>query len=154
MDICLSLVVGASLLARLPSPITLRWRHSVEHVLIEEQWEASGQGLLLVSSSTDGLGAGIDVPAEASVVGGRWTFRPALAPQREVQLANSRFAAGYVVCWPGACAPLSDIAGGQDRVVRMAVCAAQERSVAISAGKARGNTSVLSSPVAPRRRGS
>ena len=154
MDICLSLVVGATLLARLPSPVTLRWRHSVEHVLIEEQWEASGEGLLLVSSSTDGLGAGIDVPANASLAGGRWTFRPALPPQHEVQLANSRFVGGYMVCWQGACAPLSEMAGGQDRVVRMAVCVAPERLEVIIDGKARPQPVVSSSPAAPRRRGS
>ena len=114
--------MGATLMARLPSPVTLRWRHSVEHVLIEEEWAASVEGLRLVSSSTDGLGAGIDVPASASVVGGRWTFRPALPPQPEVQLANSRFAAGYVVCWRGGCAPLSTLAGGLDLVVSMSTC--------------------------------
>jgi len=122
VDICLSLVVGATLLARLPSPVTLRWRHSVEHVLIEETWTAGEQGLVLLSSSTDGLGAGIDVPAQARLIDGRWILRLPLPPQREVQLANSRFVAGYEVCWPGACAPLAVLAGGQDRVVRMTVC--------------------------------
>ncbi|RQP22758.1 DUF1850 domain-containing protein [Piscinibacter terrae] len=122
MDICFSLVVGAALVARLPSPVTLSWRHSVEHVLIEEEWTASRQGLAMVSSSTDGLGAGIDIPDDARLVANRWTFRPALAPQAQVQLANSRFALGYAVCWPGGCAQLVDLAGGWDRAVRMALC--------------------------------
>jgi hypothetical protein len=124
MDICFSLALGAALVARLPSPVTLSWRHSVEHVLIEEQWAANEQGLVLLASSTDGLGAGIDVPDTARLVDGRWTFQPALAPQAEVRLANSRFAAGYAVCWQGGCMRLAELAGGADRVVRMVPCGA------------------------------
>ena len=130
MDICFSLVLGATLVARLPSPITLSWRHSVEHVLIEEEWAASGQGLVLLASSTDGLGAGIDVPDTASFINGRWTFQPALAPQAEVQLANSRFAAGYTMCWQGGCVPLAELAGGVDRTLRMAPCRATDTALA------------------------
>jgi len=121
MDICFAFAVGSVLLLRVPSPVVLSWQHSVEHVELQESWRAGDDGLVLETASTQGFGAGIDLPDDAMRVGRRWTFRPALPPQRSVQFANSRFAAGYQVCWSAGCAKLADWAGA-DRPVTMTVC--------------------------------
>jgi len=122
MDVCLSLAAGSALLLQLPSPVTLSWQHSVEHVALAEEWHADERGLVLHEAAVEGPGAGIDLPAGARWSGGRWRFTPALPPQRQVTLANSRFAAGYRLCWRGGCAKLADLAGGTDRPVTMSAC--------------------------------
>src|SRR2546423_1074917 len=58
MDLCLAWVLGAALV-RLPSPVTLGWEHSVEHVTIEEEWEAVEGRLVLRETRVGGPGAGI-----------------------------------------------------------------------------------------------
>ena len=120
MDICLAWVLGAALV-RLPSPVTLAWEHSVEHVTIEEEWEAVEGRLVLRETRVGGPGAGIDIPEDARRVGAQWRYAPALPPQREVQFANSRHAAGYRVCAAGECRPLRELAG-VDRTVVMTAC--------------------------------
>ena len=122
MDICLGVALASAVVLRLPSPVTLSWTHSVEHFRIEEQWQAAAQGLVLQETRIEGLGAGVDLPADARRIGGAWHFTPALAPQAQVRLANSRFAAGYRVCSAAGCAALNDLAGGTDAVVTMTVC--------------------------------
>jgi hypothetical protein len=122
MDVCLGLALSSVLLARLPSPVTLSWQHSVEHVALAEEWVADERGLVLREAAVEGPGAGIDLPSDARWLDGRWRFTPALPPQQRVSLANSRFAAGYRLCWPGGCAKLADLAGGVDRPVTMSAC--------------------------------
>ena len=122
MDVCIGLVLGSALALRLPSPIVLTWQHSVEHTELQEEWHASAAGMVLRESAVEGPGAGIDLPADARRVEGRWRFRPALPPQPVVHLANSRFAAGYRVCWPGGCARLDELVGGVDRPVAIRAC--------------------------------
>lgn len=103
MDICVAVAMTSALLLRLPSPITLAWEHSVGRFPIEETWEATPQGLLLVEVRTEGLAAGIDLPDGAQAVGRQWRFAPALPPQRRVLLANSEHGAGYRACAGATC---------------------------------------------------
>ena len=123
MDICLGLALASSTLVQLPSPLLLSWEHSVEHVRLQEQWQASERGLVLSEATIESpAGAGIDLPADAHRIAGGWSFRPQLPPQSRVELANSRFAGGYRVCWAGGCAKLADLVGGVDRPVTLTVC--------------------------------
>src|SRR6185295_14173157 len=63
MDVCIALALSSALVLRLPSPVTLAWQHSVEHFALEEDWVATPQGLQLAQVRTEGLGAGVDLPA-------------------------------------------------------------------------------------------
>jgi len=76
---------------------------------------------VLDEARTQGFGAGIDLPENATRVADHWTFHPALPPQASVQFANSRYAGGYRVCWTSGCAKLADLAGA-DRPLTMTVC--------------------------------
>jgi hypothetical protein len=105
MDVCIGLALGAVLL-RLPSPVTLAWQHSVEHVAIEEDWQATAEGLVLRETRVGGPGAGIDIPDTARLVAGTWRYAPTLPPQSAVQLANSEYVRGYRVCAAGHCTAL------------------------------------------------
>src|SRR5207244_12207979 len=122
MDICVSVALASAVLLRLPSPLTLAWTHSVEHFRIEEVWQAGPLGLVLRETRTEGLGAGVDLPADARRVAGTWAFTPALPPQARVQLANSRFAGGYELCSTAGCVALNDLAGGTDAVATLTTC--------------------------------
>ena len=122
MDICLGLALTSAVLLRLPSPVTLSWEHSVEHFRLHEEWHASAAGLVLHEAGIEGLGAGVDLPSDAQWAEGRWRFRPALAAQAQLHLANSAFAAGYRVCWRDGCAKLADLVGGIDRPVTLRSC--------------------------------
>jgi hypothetical protein len=105
-----------------PGPLTLAWTHSVEHFAIEEDWSASADGLRLREVRTEGLGAGVDIPPDAQRVDRGWRFSPALPPQRELVLANSRFGPGYRVCWSGHCESLADRVGVSDRPLVLSAC--------------------------------
>jgi hypothetical protein len=106
MDVCIALALSSALLLRLPSPVTLAWQHSVEHFALEEDWVATPQGLRLVQVRTEGLGAGLDLPDDATRSGRGWRYTPVLPPQPRVLLANSRDVAGYRACAAGVCRPL------------------------------------------------
>ena len=122
MDICIAIALSGSVLLRVPSPLTLAWMHSVEHFAIEEDWSASAEGLQLREVRTEGLGAGVDIPVDAQRVGRGWRFSPALPPQRQLVLANSRFASGYRVCWSGRCEKLAERVGVRDRALVLSAC--------------------------------
>ena len=125
MDICIAIALSGSVLLRVPSPLTLAWTHSVEQFAIEEDWSASVNGLQLREVRTEGLGAGVDIPADAQRFGRGWRFTPALPPQRQLMLANSRFASGYRVCGAGRCERLDERVGARDRPLVLTACPAE-----------------------------
>jgi len=122
MDICIAIALSSSVLLRVPGPLTLAWTHSVEHFAIEEDWSAGADGLQLREVRTEGLGAGVDIPADAQRVGRGWRFRPALPPQRQLVLANSRFAPGYRVCGSGRGEGVAERVGVRDRALVLTAC--------------------------------
>jgi hypothetical protein len=122
MDICLALAVSSTLLLRVPGPLTLRWRHSVEQFVIEEDWLATPQGLTLTEVRTEGLGAGVDLPAGAQRLKRGWRFTPHLPAQPQVLLANSHHAPGYSLCRNGECRRLDELVDAKDRAIAMVPC--------------------------------
>lgn len=122
MDICFAIAFTSAVLWRVQGPLTLSWQHSVELFRIEEDWRAGAEGLLLTEVRTGGLGAGVDVPADAQWVNGWLRSQPALPPQPQVVLANSRHGRGYRACWAGQCAELGSLVGVVDRPLVMAPC--------------------------------
>ncbi|HMC16132.1 MAG TPA: DUF1850 domain-containing protein [Albitalea sp.] len=123
MDVCIALAVSSALLLRLPSPVTLAWQHSVEHFALEEDWVATAQGLRLAQVRTEGLGAGVDLPDDATLSGKVWRFTPMLPLQPRVLLANSRHVAGYRVCSAGACQAL----GHRGEALALSACESPAR---------------------------
>lgn len=122
MDLCLTLLATSTLVFRVPSPATLSWQHSVEHIALEETYRATDQGVQLERVRGRGLGAGIDVPPQARLAQGWWSFEPQTPPMREVLLANSADAGGYRLCWASGCRRLQAWARLPDGRLRLQAC--------------------------------
>lgn len=104
MDLCL--LLAGQLWLRSAAPVTLAWRHSVEHFEVEEVFQASGPGVSTVETRVRGLGAGVDVPPDAHWVDGWWRFVPASQPQPSIRFANALQQGGLRVCAQGRCSAL------------------------------------------------
>jgi hypothetical protein len=108
MEICLAVAATGLLLARLGSPVTLAWTHTVDHTRVEERYRAGHRAIVLEEVRVAGPVTGIEPPDDA-VLGNRgWSFRPPLAPMARVVIAHS--AGGYRICSPGHCRPLEELA--------------------------------------------
>jgi len=120
MDVCLSLAATAFVLARLPQPLTLSWRHSVEGTVIEEDYAVDSRSLRLEEIRVRGPAAGIEPPEEARFRDGVWRYRPALPPLAQVHFANAQ--PGYVICAGGRCMQLDALAGTRRMPFALAAC--------------------------------
>lgn len=103
----LCIVVGTALVTVPAQRFTLRWQHTVEKVLWEEDYVVAGEWLYLASARVQGSGAGMEPPPGAVRVGPAWHYRPAERWFREVKLARSGFGSDYELCVDGACRPMS-----------------------------------------------
>lgn len=103
----LCIVTGAHLVTLPVNAFTLRWRHTIEKVLWEEDYLVAGDWLLLTRARIRGSGAGMDPPPDAVREGDAWSYRPSDRWRREVQLARSTIGEDYTLCVDGACRPLS-----------------------------------------------
>ncbi|WP_341677346.1 DUF1850 domain-containing protein [Niveibacterium sp. SC-1] len=105
-------LIAGSVLALSNGPMTLAWKHSVQQLRWEEDWQAENGRLVLVEARIRGAGAGMEAPPEAVFAEGAWHYRPALPPQSELHLADSVFGGAYEVCSEGVCRPLPVAIGG------------------------------------------
>jgi hypothetical protein len=101
--ICL---VAGLLIASLGDEITLRWTHSIQKTVWEEDYRREGSALRLVEARVRGTGAGMEPPAGAVLKEGAWHYAPALPPLPRVALRHSPFVPPYVVCSEGRCQPV------------------------------------------------
>jgi hypothetical protein len=123
--ICL---LAASVVVPLGMPaLTLRWTHSVEKIVWEEDWVETPAGLTMTASRVRGSGAGMEPAPDARWVDGAWTWVPRVDPLREVVLRRSGATADWSVCLRGACKPMSDYVGPKADPVRLASCANSPR---------------------------
>jgi hypothetical protein len=90
---------------------TLVWTHSIEKVDWQEDWRVTPAGLELVQARVKGSGAGMELPPEARLVDGWFTWQPARRALAEVALGNSGAAGEWRLCADGHCRTLSDILG-------------------------------------------
>ncbi len=118
--ICLAAGATAAFLAT--SEFVLAWQHSVEHVRWEERYRVEGDTLRLVEASVQGSGAGMEPGPGARLIDGRWVWRPAIAPLRELRLAASDYTADYELCVHGRCMPLSSVLKIADEGVTLRAC--------------------------------
>ena len=114
MSLCL---VSGSLLAALPlTAFTLAWTHSIEKTRWEEDWRIHGMALELTAARIRGSGAGMEIPAGATLRDGVWHYVPTLPPQTELLLRHSPFVAGYELCEENHCRPLANLLPGLKEV--------------------------------------
>lgn len=106
--ICLALASGLVMAQLAGDAFTLSWRHSVEKIEWQEDWQAEGGRLHLTEARIQGSGAGMEPPPEAVLEQGWWRYRPDLW-LAELTLARSAFTRDYDLCRDGACRSLSDL---------------------------------------------
>lgn len=103
----LCIVVGTTVHALDAPRFTLRWRHTVEKVVWEEDYTVAGRWLFLGAARVRGSGAGMDPPPGAVKVGDAWQYRPAERWHERIALARSPYGTDYELCVKGRCRPLS-----------------------------------------------
>lgn len=103
--ICL---IAGLLLAPLDDAITLRWMHSIEKIIWEEDYRREREVLRVVAARVQGTGAGMEPPAGAVLREGTWHYVPALPPLPRIELQHSPHAMPYEICSEGACRPVSE----------------------------------------------
>lgn len=96
------------LLAPLGEAVTLRWTHSVQLIIWEEDYRLVDGAMRLSSARVRGTGAGMEPPPDAVLHDGAWHYTPPLPLLPEVQLRHSPHVAPYIVCVAGQCRPVSD----------------------------------------------
>ncbi|MCS6944356.1 MAG: DUF1850 domain-containing protein [Sutterellaceae bacterium] len=118
--VCLS---AAGVRVVLPvSAFTLRWQHTVERVLWEEDYVVRSGRLYPTAARIRGSGAGMEPPAGAVLRQGVWHYRPTAPPLMELVLARSEFGADYEFCAQGVCRPLSRWVPAASGPVRVSSC--------------------------------
>ena len=117
--LCIS--VGAQLATLPVDAFTLRWRHTIEKTLWEEDYLVAGDWLLLTRARIRGSGAGMEPPADAVKDGDTWTYRPADRWRRSIELARSEFGDDYELCTAQACRPIGELVRSRG-VTRLAPC--------------------------------
>lgn len=122
--ICLA---AGLLLAPLGDAVTLRWTHSIEKILWEEDYRLEAQGLRLVEARVRGTGAGMEPPEGAVLRDGSWHYMPRLPVLPRIELRHSPYVASYIVCANDRCQPLPVWLPGLpgNAVVELAPCEAQ-----------------------------
>jgi hypothetical protein len=89
--------------------VTLRWTHSIEKIVWEEDYRLEQGCLRLTEARIRGTGAGMEPPADAVLRNGAWHYRPKLAPLPRIELRHSPYAAQYEFCVGGNCRTASDL---------------------------------------------
>lgn len=120
----LCIVVGTTLFTVPATSFTLRWQHTVEKILWEEDYLIAGDWLYLVSARVRGSGAGMEPPSGAVRVGDAWHYRPPLRWHRQVALARSQFGRDYELCVDRDCNSLAHWAPAPLAPTTLAPCAA------------------------------
>jgi len=123
--ICL---VAGLLLAPLGEAITLRWTHSIQKTVWEEDYRLEANALRLVAARVRGTGAGMEPPPDAVLKEGAWHYAPALPLLPQVALRHSPYAAPYIVCVAATCKPVDAWLPGlpDETVLELKPCAARE----------------------------
>jgi hypothetical protein len=98
--ICL---VAGLLIAQFGDDITLRWTHSIQKTVWEEDYRREGDVLRLFAARVRGTGAGMEPPADARLKDGAWHYVPKLTPLPSIVLTHSPHVPAYVVCSAGRC---------------------------------------------------
>src|SRR5438093_11652714 len=106
------LVVAGIVRSTLPTAeLTLAWDHSVEKTRWEERYRIHCDRLALVEARVEGLGAGMEPSARATLQDGQWVWKPASAPLDALKLTSSTYTRDWNLCWDASCRPLGELVG-------------------------------------------
>jgi hypothetical protein len=120
-----AVVSGHSYLLTTEPAFTLVWKHSVEKIQWEEDWQVRDQHLYLTATRVRGSGAGMDPPENSVYKGSYWEYKPQLPPQPQLRLTHSQFTEGYSFCIDNKCQLLTDKMPltADDNLIIVAPCA-------------------------------
>lgn len=120
-------LIAGLLVAPVGDTLTLRWTHSIQKTVWEEDYRLSGDALRLVAARVRGTGAGMEPPADAVFRDGAWHYTPSLPPLPRVSLRHSPHAAPYIVCSAARCQGMADWLPGlpEEAVVDITLCPAR-----------------------------
>lgn len=118
----LCIVVGTALVSIPAQRFTLRWQHTVEKVLWEEDYVVAGEWLYLSGARVQGSGAGMEPPQDALRVGTAWHYRPESRWHRAVNLARSAIGRDYELCIDDVCRPMSGWIPGAPAATTLSPC--------------------------------
>lgn len=108
MSLAAICLVAGSLHVTLPAThFTLVWRHSIEKIDWEEDYQVAGDRLHLSEARVRGDGAGMEPPPDAVLYRGWWQYHPAQRWHRALHLARSHFTQDYRLCLDGQCLPMA-----------------------------------------------
>jgi hypothetical protein len=119
--ICL---VAGLLIAQFGDDITLRWTHSIQKTVWEEDYRLEQDALRLVEARVRGTGAGMEPPAGSVLKDGAWRYTPSLPLLPRIALRHSPYVPPYIVCAAGRCQPVDAWLPGlpDDAVIDLAPC--------------------------------
>jgi len=117
-------LVAGLLLAPLGDTVTLRWTHSIEKIVWEEDYRRLDDRLHLVAARILGTGAGMEPPPGAVLREGVWHYVPAVPPLAQLSLRHSPYVPPYEICVAGRCRPVTDWLPGlpPDAVLELRPC--------------------------------
>lgn len=117
-------LVAGLLVAQLGDDITLRWTHSIQKTVWEEDYRREGDALRLVEARVRGTGAGMEPPADAVLKEGAWHYTPQLPALPRVSLHHSLHVPPYVLCSDSDCRTVDRWLPGlaDDAVIELAPC--------------------------------
>jgi hypothetical protein len=130
----LCIVVGTALFNVPATSFTLRWQHTVEKILWEEDYLIAGDWLYLVAARVRGSGAGMEPPPDAVKVGDVWEYRPRDGWHRSINLARSAIGTDYELCVDGTCRSLSYWAAAPLAPTTLSPCAEPTHDASSPAG--------------------
>jgi hypothetical protein len=115
----LCIVVGTALIQVPAQRFTLRWQHTVEKIVWEEDYVVAGAWLYLSGARVQGSGAGME-PGEGAILnGGWWVWSPQTRVDELNLAASGATGAGWRLCDGPVCHVIGAQAGG---AVRIAPC--------------------------------
>lgn len=125
MSLCIA--AGGTVVALVATSFSLSWTHSVEKTEWVEKWAVVEHKLRLEEASVKGSGAGIGLPDDAILRDGVWTYRPTLAPLRQLILAASGATPSpWTLCTNEACLRLGEGPGETIKVWATEQCVLPE----------------------------
>jgi hypothetical protein len=101
-------LVAGLLVAQFGEEITLRWTHSIEKIVWEEDYRLQENRLVISAARIRGTGAGMEPPPGAVLRDGAWHYVPDLPPLPRVELRHSSHVPPYVICATAVCRPISE----------------------------------------------
>ncbi|MDO9074506.1 MAG: DUF1850 domain-containing protein [Rubrivivax sp.] len=108
---------------------TLAWTHSIEKQRWEEDYlvlpgatREAPPRLRASAARVRGSAAGMEPPEGARLVGGWYTYTPAITHPEELRLTRSEFTPDFELCLRGVCHPMGHWLASDGGVTRLTAC--------------------------------